>query len=130
MEPGVHQVLHGSLQGCVLVLRASTAPVPTGKEGRQHMGAVISTGSPRVLVLCWAYCFYELISFLCVCVGKVALFVFILTLLKNKLQSATNLAFPSCWLGADVFQDKDLKLEVVQEKRLSRWESDFLLECP
>lgn len=50
------------------------------------------------------------------CFGKVALFVFILTLLKNKLQSATNLAFPSCWLGADVFQDKELKLELCRKK--------------
>lgn len=68
MELGVHQVLHGSLQGCVLVLRASTAPVPTDKQGRQHVGVATSTGSSQVLVLCWAYCFYELVSFLCVCV--------------------------------------------------------------
>jgi len=51
-----------------------------------------------------------------VCVGKVALFAVIMTLLKNKLQSAVNLAFPSCWLGADTFQDKGLKLGVVQEE--------------
>lgn len=68
MEPGVHQVLSGSLQGCVPVLRALTAPVPTDMGGKAaRVGAVTSTGSPQVLVLCWAYCFYELISLLCVC---------------------------------------------------------------
>lgn len=62
----------------------------------------------EVWLLCWACCFYLLISFLCVCVcvfREVALVWvgFFLTLLKNKLQSAKNLAFHSHWLGADAF---------------------------
>lgn len=42
----------------------------------------------------------------CVCVFREVALVwvgFFLTLLKNKLQSAKNLAFHSHWLGADAF---------------------------
>lgn len=57
-------------------------------------------------LLCRACCFYLLISFLGVCLGRLLWFEFgfglgFLTLLKNKLQSAGNLTFHCPWLGTD-----------------------------
>lgn len=76
-----------------------------------------SAFSARLPPLCGAHCFHRLLSFLPVCVrvGRLALFSFILTPLKNKLQSAKNLAFPSCWLGADTFPRKGLDSGIAQE---------------